>query len=101
MFGFWLGLLEIGFGFCLDDWIFFWFFWIVGFFSFFGLFGLSEDGWIWLENRLKNSLACSKELDVFGFSGHLVFQAVCFSINFLIQNYTKTSRCTRAKPPFY
>jgi hypothetical protein len=22
MFGFWLGLLEIGFGFCLDDWIF-------------------------------------------------------------------------------
>jgi hypothetical protein len=31
MFGFWLGLLEIGFGFCLDDWIFFGFSGLSGF----------------------------------------------------------------------
>jgi hypothetical protein len=50
-----------GFGFCLDDWIF-WFFWIVGF-SVFQLL----DCWIFLENLLNKRGTSSKELDGFWF----------------------------------
>jgi hypothetical protein len=48
---------NTGFGFCLDDWIF-WFFWIVGF-SVFQLL----DCRIFLENLLNKRGTSSKELD--------------------------------------